>query len=143
MKRDQFPVASFYYEGRLEDGTVFDSSLRPGEPTTTLLGRHEIIPGFENALMDMKVGEKREITISPDFAYGYHQKKAVQRSKLSLIKNGHLLEEGNVIKMKTPYHVQPIEGKVLKRFNDFVEIDFNHPLAGKELYFSIELVGLE
>jgi peptidylprolyl isomerase len=140
--KDRYRTALVYYEGRLDDGTVFDGNLDAAEPMPILMGRHEVIPGFENVLMEMEPGEKREVVISPDMAYGYPKQEAIQRSKLSLIKNGDKLEEGMMFKMRTPVSYYPVDGKVLHIYGDFVEIDFNHPLAGKDLCFTIELVDL-
>lgn len=135
-------TALVFYEGRLKDGTVFDSNLGADEPLSVVMGAHEVIPGFENALEGMEVGEKRTIVVPPELAYGYPEKEAIQRSRLSLIKNGDTLKEGMRFKMKSPVSMYPIDGKVLHIHGDFVEIDFNHPLAGEELVFSIELVDV-
>jgi len=141
--RKKFKTASVFYEGRLSDGTIFDSNLDSDEPLEILIGRHEVIPGFENALMEMAIGEKREIVVPPGLAYGYREQEAIQRSKTTLIKNGETLKEGMTFKMRTPMSDYPIDGKVLRIVGDFVEIDFNHPLADQDLYFTIELVDLK
>jgi peptidylprolyl isomerase len=140
--KDSFQTAYVYYEGRLEDGTVFDSNIGAEEPMPILVGKHEVIPGFEDAIAQMSVGEKREIVVPPHLAYGHPKDEAVQRTRLSLLKDGHRLKEGMSFKMRSPVSIYPIDGKVRHIHGDFVEIDFNHPLAGKDLYFSIELVRM-
>jgi FKBP-type peptidyl-prolyl cis-trans isomerase len=59
-----------HYTGKLEDGTVFDSSIPRNEPFTVKLGAGQVIPGWEVGLLGMKVGEKRTLTIAPEMAYG-------------------------------------------------------------------------
>lgn len=140
--KSRLKTAYVFYEGQLEDGTVFDGNLNAEEPMPIVVGAHEVILGFENALVDMKIGEKRTIAVPPDLGYGHRDDQAVQRSRLSLIKNGESLKEGMVFKMKSPVSLEPIQGKVLHINGDFVEIDFNHPLADENLIFTIELVGL-
>lgn len=136
-------IASIFYEGTLEDGTVFDSNKGSDEPLPIILGAHEVIPGLEQALETMVPGEERDIVVPPELAYGFPRPEAIQRSKRSLIKGGEALEEGMSFKMRTPASSVPVEGKVMHVNGDFVEIDFNHPLAGETLYFSVVLDKLE
>ena len=63
-------TVSVHYTGKLEDGTVFDSSISRGEPIQFILGIGQVIPGWEQGILDMKVGEKRNLIIPSDLAYG-------------------------------------------------------------------------
>ena len=136
------PKVKFYYEGKLADGTVFDSNWDSGEPAVVCIGHHEVIPGLEKALEDMRVGERREFTVPPELAYGHRDKRNVQLTHLDLIKNGGelVLKTGDRIRVKTPASPFPVEGTVGKVFDKFVQIDFNHPLADEELHFTVEVV---
>lgn len=146
MSEDKTPeeVVEILYEGRLEDGTVFDSNRgddASSEPLSIVLGRHDIIPGLERALETMQPGEKREIVVAPEDAYGFSKPQAIQRTRRSMLKNGDTLTEGMTFKMMTPASTTPIDGKVVHIHGDFVEIDFNHPLAGKTLIFDVEMLS--
>ena len=124
MAAPTYPTAYVYYEGRLQDGTVFDGNMDADEPLPISVGRHEVIPGFEQQLETMEIGERREIAVPPELAYGYPEKEAIQRTRLSLLKNGDTLKEGMSFKLKTPVSMYPVDGKVLRIHGDFVEIDF-------------------
>jgi FKBP-type peptidyl-prolyl cis-trans isomerase SlpA len=136
------PKAKVYYQGRLEDGKVIDSNLDDDSPYLFELGKDLVFPGFERAVQSMAKGEEREFVFSPDEAYGWPKESAVQRSRRSLIKNGEILVEGARVTMSSPYTLKPMPGVVTKVFSDFVEVDFNHPLAGKTLHYRIMLVDI-
>ena len=136
------PKVKFYYEGSLSDGTVFDSNWGEDEPIVVCIGAHEVIPGLEKVLDDMQVGETREFVVPPELAYGHRSKRNVQLTNLDLIKNGEelVLKEGDRIRVKSLANPLPVEGTVLKVYDKFVQIDFNHPLADEELHFRVEVV---
>ena len=136
------PKVKFYYEGTLSDGTVFDSNWGSGEPAVACIGYHEVIPGLEQVLDAMQVGETREFVVPPELAYGHRNKRNVQLTSLDLIKNGDelVLKEGDRICVKTPASPFPVEGVVGTVYDRFVQIDFNHPLADEELHFTVEVV---
>lgn len=134
------PKVKFFYEGTLDDGTVFDSNIG-GEPLEICIGHHDVVPGLEDALAEMQVGEKRELDVPPEEAYGYRNKKNVQLTNLDLFKNGDEVElvEGARVRVKNPKFAFPVEGTVGTIYEKFVQIDFNHPLAGETLHFKIEV----
>ena len=135
------PKIRFFYEGTLDDGSVFDSNIG-GNPAEACIGHHDVIPGLEDALAEMEVGEKREVTVPPERAYGQRSEKNVQLTNLDLFKNGDevTLEEGARVRVKSPKFAFPVEGTVGTMYERFVQIDFNHPLAGKTLHFNVEVV---
>ena len=134
-------LVKVHYRGTLHDGTVFDSSYE-GEPLEFTLGQGQIIPGFEQAVQGMTPGDSKTVQVEQDQAYGnYDESKLI-----------------NVQRANLPDNIQPEEGMVLQvnsQDNDVfyvtvsevkdeeVVLDGNHPLAGKDLTFEIELVDLQ
>jgi FKBP-type peptidyl-prolyl cis-trans isomerase 2 len=122
------------YTGRLEDGTVFDSSMVEGrEPIKVQLGQGQLIKGFESGLMDMGEGETKTVEIPASDAYGEYL--------------DYLIQE--VEKTQMPGDVEvgtPLMGTVqfvVKEVNEStVLLDANHPLAGKNLIFDLEVVEI-
>lgn len=130
-----------HYHGTLQDGTVF-SSTRESEPLQFTIGQDQIIPGFEEAVVGMTEGEKKNFKLNPDQAYGdYHEDKVFNVPK-DQIPNDINPEKGMSLQ------VQPQEGeallvKVVNLDEQVVTLDANHPLAGEDLYFDIELLAVE
>lgn len=125
------------YEGRLEDGTVFDS--REGkEPLYFTVGTGQVVRGFDKAVRGLKVGEKKTVTIPAEDAYGQRSDAMIMTLPAAQVPAG--LEEGMQIMLGGPS--QKIPGKVKQILTDgSVMLDMNHPLAGKDLSFDIELVS--
>jgi len=130
------------YTGKLADGTVFDSS-EGREPYEFNLGAGQAIPGFDKAILGMKVGEKKTVTIPSDEAYGPHfddMVVEVPREKLpSNIepKVGQMLEATRPDGEKIGFIITNVSD------NGTVTLDANHPLTGKDLTFDIELVKIQ
>jgi peptidylprolyl isomerase len=129
-----------HYKGSLDDGTVFDSS-HDGDPLEFAIGGGQVIPGFEDAIIGMSLGETKTSRITSDKAYGPHIEEMV-------VAFG---------REQLPADLQPSIGQVLRfRRNDgcFIEVtvidvsdssvtfDGNHPLAGKDLIFEIQLIEI-
>lgn len=127
-----------HYVGKFEDGEVFDSSVGK-EPLEFVVGMNQVIPGFEEGLMGMEVGEKRTINVPFEKAYGPYREDLVfpvEKSKLPEdVAVDHLLE----------VH-QPDGSSFIVRVSDIKDdmayLDANHPLAGKNLVFEVEIVSL-
>ena len=101
-----------------------------------------VIPGFDNAVSGMSVGEKKEFIIEPNDAYGPHNpdlKKSIPKSMIKMDKDP---EVGMVLMMQTPQG-QQVPLKIIQVTKDDVMIDMNHPLAGKKLIFNIEIVDVK
>jgi FKBP-type peptidyl-prolyl cis-trans isomerase 2 len=132
-------TVSVHYTGRLEDGTVFDSSLVEGrEPLTATLGQGNLISGFENGLVDMIVGEKKTIEIEPENAYGQINPQMVNEVAKSQVPEG--VSVGDMLQAMSP--AGPINVKVLEINEDVVVLDANHPLAGQKLIFDLEVITI-
>ncbi len=130
-----------HYTGRLDDGTVFDSS-EGRDPLVFELGEGRVIPGFEAAVLGMSAGDRKSTTIPSDEAYGPRRDDlllAVERDRLP---DGLDPEPGQALQMQTE-EGQVVPVRVVEADDTSVTIDANHPLAGQDLTFEIELVGIE
>lgn len=124
-----------HYTGKLADGTIFDTSVG-SEPYEFTLGQGQTISGFEQAVIGMKVGETKTFTLTADQAYGQRQEDLVfevGRDKLS-----------PDIKLEVGMMLQGSEGVVtiIKVSETTITVDANHPLAGQDLTFDVELVEI-
>ena len=128
------------YEGRYEDGEVFDSTAKHGgEPIEFVVGAGMLVGGFEKAVEGMKEGEEKEITLKPEDAYGEVNPQYVQA--LPKEKFPAEAEVGMMIGIPTP--MGQIPAKITAIDEETVTVDLNHPLAGKTLVFKIKVVSFE
>lgn len=130
-----------HYTGKLQDGTVFDSS-RDREPLEFKVGEQTVIPGFENAVVGMEVGETKTAQVPADDAYGQRREDMIFS-----VDNEQIPEDLNP-KVGDQLRVQLTNGEsalvLVHAINqDGIELDANHPLAGHDLEFDIELVSVE
>ena len=130
-----------HYTGKLADGQVFDSS-REREPIEFTLGQGQIIPGFEKGLLNMKVNEKKTIEIPSDEAYGEPRQDLIQEVDKNQLPPEIKPEPGMGLVSKSP------DGRemnlVVKEVKDkSIVVDGNHPLAGKDLTFELEVVEIK
>lgn len=131
---------SFHYTGTLNDGTTFDSSAGR-EPLQFEMGAGQIIPGLEKEMVGMTVGEKRRITVPASDAYGPHRPEAVQTVDRGAIPPEIELKEGLELQATDPSG-RPLRLKVLEVGDEEVTLDANHPLAGEDLTFEVEIVEI-
>jgi FKBP-type peptidyl-prolyl cis-trans isomerase 2 len=123
------------------DGKVVDSS-KGHEPLEFKVGSHQVIPGFEKAVLGMKVGEKKSFAVSPEEGYGPVNPKAFQEIPKKQLppeitpKAGMTLVAHGKDNQPMPVRIKEVKG-------DVVVMDFNHPLAGKTLNFDIEVVEIK
>ncbi len=129
------------YEGRFEDGEVFDSSMHGdhSHPLEFVVGEGQVIPGFENSVIGMNEGEEKEVKISPSDAYGELNDKLIHELPRKALPKDQEPKAGMVLMMKTPDGNQ-FPARITKVIGDKVTLDLNHPLAGKTLIFKIKLV---
>jgi peptidylprolyl isomerase len=129
-----------HYTGRLEDGTVFDSSLNEGrEPLRAILGQGNLIPGFEKGILDANVGDKVTVEIEPSDAYGEYLDGLVTTLERSRFPEG--INIGDVLQSESERGVMVVT--VTNITEEGVTIDANHPMAGKKLIFDIEILNVE
>lgn len=129
-----------HYKGTFEDGTIFDSSYDRGETIGFTVGAGEMIPGFDAAVNGMKVGETKTVVIEPEMAYGDHNPEGIQAVPKGSFPEDFEFEQGLVIEGNV--QGQPVRGVINQVEEEVVVIDFNHPMAGKNLNFDIELVNV-
>ena len=130
---------SVNYTGKLEDGTVFDSSLNEGrEPLTTVIGTGQLIRGFEQGLIGMSEGETKTIEIEPVDAYGESRDDMYQEIPKENVPAG--VQVGEMLQGMGP--MGPINVRIAEVRENTVVIDANHPLAGKKLIFDLEIVSI-
>ncbi|MCF8107397.1 MAG: peptidylprolyl isomerase [Desulfohalobiaceae bacterium] len=130
-----------HYHGTLDDGTVFDSS-HERDPLNFTLGQGEIIPGFENAVQGMSQGDSKNVSIPPDEAYGQRQEDNMLQVNQSDIPEEINPEKGMVLQVKTQ-DGQSRNVTVAEVTDETVTLDGNHPLAGENLNFEINLVEVQ
>lgn len=129
-----------HYTGRLEDGTVFDSSLNEGrEPLRTILGQGNLIPGFEKGILDKNVGDKVTVEIEPSDAYGEYLDGLVTTLERERFPEG--ISVGDVLQSESERGVMVVTVTDINESG--VTIDANHPMAGKKLIFDIEVLNVE
>jgi len=129
-----------HYSGTLADGSEFDSS-RGQEPLEFTLGEGNMIPGFENAVLGMTLGEQKKITIPCEQAYGERNVEMTQSVPRSAIPDDIELAEGVMLHAQNP-EGQTIRFTVAAFDDEQVTVDGNHPLAGHDLIFDLELVAI-
>jgi len=131
----------FHYKGTLKSGEVFDNS-EGREPLQFEAGKGMIIPGLEKEMMGMKKGDKKKITVKAKDAYGEPKKELIREMPKGPVPEGMKLEKGAVVYLKTP-DGQPFPAKIVDVKGETVTVDLNHPLAGQDLTFEVEIVEVE
>ena len=128
-----------HYTGKLDNGTVFDSSSEQG-PINVTIGGGEVLPGFESALVGMAEGDTKSVTLDPEDAYGAHDPKLLHNVSRTRIPSEINLEIGLELQA-SDQSGDRVRLLVVDLSEDSVTLDANHPLSGKALTFEIELVG--
>jgi FKBP-type peptidyl-prolyl cis-trans isomerase 2 len=124
------------FEGKVEDGKTFHTFDE--EPFTAVIGGGELVKGLENELIGMKEGEEKKFKVSPEDGYGHENTELIQTLDAKLFEGTEITPEvGHVL--QTPhgncYVMEVTEGAV--------KINYNHPLAGRELYYDIKIEKVE
>lgn len=132
----QGSTVKVHYTGKFTNGDVFDTSSGK-DPLYFQIGAGQIIPGFENALIGKKVGDLVTINIKPEEAYGSVREELIV--KVPLDKLPGPVQIGQTLQAVADDN-QPVQVLVTEVYEDHVVVDGNHPLAGEELVFDIEVV---
>ncbi|MFA5531226.1 MAG: FKBP-type peptidyl-prolyl cis-trans isomerase [Thiohalomonadaceae bacterium] len=128
-----------HYELSFADGTGIDSTLG-GEPVEFVVGDGTFAGGLEQVLLDMSAGQCERILLGPDDAFGERDPTAVHRLPRADFEHMELTE-GSVLGFGLP-NGDEIAGQVIALGTDFVDVDFNHPLAGRALQFYVEILAV-
>ncbi len=128
-----------HYTGKFTDGTIFDSSDGK-DPLRFTIGAQEVIPGFENAVVGMEVGQSRTQTIPSDQAYGPRNDEMVVAVDRNEFPSDIDLEVGRRLKLNQEGQTMIVTIADIQEST--VTLDANHPLAGQDLVFDIELVEI-
>lgn len=137
----QNDTVKVHYTGKLANGEVFDSSLER-DPMEFQVGKGQLIPGFENGIIDMKVNEKKTLVIPSEEAYGEPRKELIQEVPKDKLPEEIKPEVGMGLVSTTP-DGNEIQLVVKEVKDDAIVVDGNHPLAGQELTFEIEVVEIK
>jgi len=131
------------YEGRFENGEIFDTSKHEehSHPLTFVVGEKQVIPGFEKAVIGMNVDEEKEFEILPEDAYGMPDERLYQEVPRNALPSEPQPEVGMTLVMQTPQGNIPVMISEVKE--DSVILNLNHPLAGKKLIFKIKVLKVE
>ena len=131
---------SVHYKGTLDSGEVFDSS-EGRAPLEVQMGAGQLIKGFEAALADMALNEKKTFTLTPDEAYGPRDENRIHRFARSEVPPEMDPQVGQAIALTAPDGRQ-VPARIAAVDDEQVSVDLNHPLAGQALTFAIEVVGI-
>ncbi|MDA3844149.1 MAG: peptidylprolyl isomerase [Candidatus Kapabacteria bacterium] len=130
-----------HYTGKLTDGNTFDTS-EGRDPLSFKLGSNQVIPGFENGIIGMEVGEKKTINIPIAEAYGEYRKELLLKVDLKQLPEGVEPKVGDTLEM-TNENGDIIPVRVADITETDIVLDANHPLSGQELVFDLELVSID
>lgn len=134
-------VVSLAYTLRLDDGEEIDSAAND-DPLVYLHGAGNIIPGLEQALTGLKIGDARKVSVTPEDAYGDFEPDAFEMVPYDAFPEDVELEEGMELSMVDNNTGHQMEAYISELLEDGALLDLNHPLAGETLHFDVEIVGL-
>lgn len=137
MEVSENKVVKMHYKGTLNDNSMFDSS-EGKEPLEFVYGIGMIIPGLEKELAGLKAGDKKTIKVACADAYGEKNDQAVQEVPKDQFPQDIEVKEGMQLMAQGPQGAIPV--KVAKINDETITVDFNHPLAGEDLTFDVEIV---
>ena len=133
---------SIEYEGSLEDGTVFDNSKSHDKPFQFIVGSGQVIPGFDKAVIGMKLMEQKKITLQPTEAYGEINQKLTHKVLRSKLPPEPEPKPGMGLMMGGGPEGSTRRAMITEVTKKHIVIDMNHPLAGKSLTFKIKLIKI-
>ena len=135
-------TAVVHYVGTLDDGTEFDNSREREDPLIFQIGAGDIIAGFEEAVLDMEVGQTKDIRLDPEEAYGNIREEAFHTVPQDSFGEEAEFQLGQLVYATTETG-EELHARVTAIADSMVTLDFNHPMAGKSLNFEIELMSVE
>ena len=130
---------SVFYTGSFTNGTVFGSNFNT-TPFSFIAGSNQTIPGFSNAVIGMKVGQTKTVTLQPSEAYGEVNNSLIITVPVSRFSNSSNVSIGEIV--TSSLNGATVSGVVLSKNSSDIVVDLNPPLAGKTLVFKIELLRI-
>jgi len=141
MQVKQGDTIKVHYTGTLSDGSEFDSSYKRNEPIQFQAGTGQMIPGFDEAVMGMTVGDKKTVNIPNEQAYGPQNPDAFMPVPKTNFPPDFKAVVGEMVQGQTETG-QPVTAAIVEVTENDIVLDLNHPLAGEDLNFEIELVEI-
>ena len=141
MKVKQGDSVKVHYVGTLNDGNEFDNSYKRGSTLDFKVGEGQMIKGFDNAVAEMNVGDKKTINIKPEEAYGERKEEAIMAVAKDNFPPDFIAKEGEMVQGRTESG-QPINALIIEVQDNDIILDMNHPLAGKSLNFDVEVMEI-
>ena len=141
IRAAKMDTVKVHYTGRLQDGTIFDQSPED-RPLQFIIGREEVIAGFDEAVKGMYQGESKSVTIPCDKAYGKSKPELLETVERSVLGDKLDLQVGGQLEV-TNHDDTTFRLMVREITEEYVTLDANHPLADKELVFEIELLEVK
>jgi peptidylprolyl isomerase len=141
MKVKNGDSVKVHYIGTLNDGNEFDNSYKRGSTLDFQVGGGQMIKGFDNALVEMEVGQKKTVKIKQEDAYGPRRDEAITSVSKENFPPDFEAKEGEMVQGRTE-NGQPVNALIIEVQENDIILDMNHPLAGEELNFEIELVEI-
>ena len=141
MKTQKGSKVKVHYIGTLNDGSEFDNSYKRATTIDFEVGGGQMIKGFDDALVEMEIGQKKTVNLKPEEAYGPRREEAITAVAKENFPPDFEAKEGEMVQGRTETG-QPINALIIEVQDNDVILDMNHPLAGEELNFEIELVEI-
>ena len=141
IRAEKLDTVKVHYIGQLDDGTIFDQTNKD-RPLTFIIGRKEVISGFDEALVGMYQGERKRVTIPCEKAYGRKNPELIEKVARSVFGNKIDPKVGNQLEI-TNHDGSILRLMVNEITEEHVTVDANHPLAEKDLIFDIELIEVK
>ena len=140
MKTKNGDRVKVHYTGKLENGEVFDSS-RDRQPLEFTVGEGNVIAGFDKAVLDMEIGDKKSVEVAPDEAYGSRNEELVVAVERSEFPDHIEPSVGQRLQMQQP-EGGTVELVITDMNDETITLDANHPLAGMTLLFEVEMMEI-
>lgn len=134
-------IVAVEYVGTLDNGGIFDSSESQGGPLEFKVGGGQVLLGFEEAVLNMEIGDKKTIRLEPSKGYGEYSKNLVETIPRVSIPNNERLTEETMLLVSLP-DGSKMPASITAITEDTVTLDMNHPLADEVLHFEIKVVGI-
>lgn len=131
---------TLHFSLELEDGSVVDSNFDQ-EPVTFTIGDGNLLPGFEELLFGLKAGDKKSFVVPPERGFGAHNPENMQEMPRSQFPETLTLEVGVVLSFADAQQNE-LPGVVSSFDDEVVKIDFNHPLAGRDIQFRVDIIDV-